>query len=132
MKKIMLVLLSLFLLLISTSCFAATSGRTDMNSSCTVNISKDWMKKGGKVKVTIMDNRGWNMGGAAEVYIYDEVRVLMKKQLVKGSATISLPWTRHKWYTLKFKNAYSGSNSRYYNSVKWKVGTVLGGNARIE
>lgn len=132
MKKMFSAMALGLALLMGVSAEAATSGKTDMNSSCTVNIASNWMKKGGKVKVTIMDNRNWNMGGMAEVYIYDEVRVLMKKQVVKGSATISLPWTRHKWYTLKFKNYYSGSNPKYYNSVKWKVGTVLGGNARIE
>ena len=132
MKKMFSAMALGLALLMGVSAEAATSGKTDMNSSCTVNIASNWMKKGGKVKVTIMDNRNWNMGGMAEVYIYDEVRVLMKKQVVKGSATISLPWTRHKWYTLKFKNYYSGSNPKYYNSVKWKVGTELGGNARIE
>lgn len=132
MKKVIMVLVSLMLVLVSASAFAATRGNTDKRSSCTVNIIKDWMKKGGKVKVTIMDNRNWNMGGAAYVYIYDEVNVLMRKQMVKGSATLSLPWTRHRFYTLKFENAYRSSNPGYYNSVKWKVDTVWGGNAKIQ
>ena len=134
MRKIFSFILCLVLMSTCTLCFAKTKGETKLNDKqiCTVYIKGDWMKKGGKVKVAILDNRGWNVRGSAYVYVYDEVNVLMKKEKVTGSKTISLPWKKHKFYTLKFQNAYSASSASYYKSVKWKVSTVLGGNARIE
>lgn len=132
MKKILCLFTAIFILGISSTCLADTSGKTDGRSYCEATISSNWMKKGGKLKVTICDNGGWNKRGTAYVDIYDEVGVKMKTEEVKGSKTISLPWTRHRFYVLKFRNAFSGADVRFYNSVKWKTDTVWGGNVKLQ